>query len=208
MNGIESFGQTQDVEITVLVDNWADLIAKSTETIKRYKEEPLLAEHGFSALVDLKSAGIRILWDAGVTPIALVENARRMKIDLGTVDKIALSHGHFDHYTAMTDVIQQVAQPPRPREWSQKATIDELRAYAGGRRAPLIAHPAALRERWWIYEDGKKEGPYLAPRAEWQAAGADIILCEGPYELGPGCWTTGAVPRRSFEKVGRPCSLA
>ena len=54
MARIDGFGETQDVEITVLVDNRADLLVKSTETVKRFTEEPLLAEHGFAALVDLK----------------------------------------------------------------------------------------------------------------------------------------------------------
>jgi 7,8-dihydropterin-6-yl-methyl-4-(beta-D-ribofuranosyl)aminobenzene 5'-phosphate synthase len=107
----------------------------------------------------------------------------------------------------MTGVIQQVAGPPGPREWSKRTSIDELRTYARGRQVPLIVHPAALRERWWIDKNGKKEGPYIVPRAEWEAAGAAIVPSAGPYELGPGCWTTGAVPRRSFEKVGRPSSL-
>jgi len=208
MNRIEHFGETQDVEITILVDNWADLIARSTETVKRYKEKPLLAEHGFAALIDLKQAGIRILWDAGITPITLLENAGRMEIDLSTVNKIALSHGHWDHYASMTRVIETIAGPPGPQQWKAEATIDELRAYARGHRVPLITHPAALRERWWLSKDGRKAGPYLAPRAEWEAAGADIVTSEGPYELGPGCWTTGAVPRETFEKVGRPPQLA
>ena len=54
----------------------------------------------------------------------------------------------------------------------------------------------------------QKYGPHLAPRAEWEAAGAEIILSEGPYRLGPGCWTTGQVPRRSFEQAGTPPSRA
>jgi 7,8-dihydropterin-6-yl-methyl-4-(beta-D-ribofuranosyl)aminobenzene 5'-phosphate synthase len=69
---------------------------------------------------------------------------------------------------------------------------------------PVIAHPVAFRERWWIDKDGKKHGPRIAPRAEWEAAGAEIVLSAGPYELGPGCWTTGAVPRQSFEQAGTP----
>ncbi len=208
MNRIGHFGETEDIEITILVDNWADLLAESTETVKRYKEKPLLAEHGFAALIDLKQAGIRILWDAGITPTTLVENAARMEIDLSTVDKIALSHGHRDHYAAMTGVIEAVAGPPGPRQWKKEATVDELRAHTRGRRVPLITHPAALRERWWLGKNGKKAGPYLAPRATWEAAGADIVTSEGPYELGPGCWTTGAVPHQSFEKAGRPPQLA
>jgi 7,8-dihydropterin-6-yl-methyl-4-(beta-D-ribofuranosyl)aminobenzene 5'-phosphate synthase len=51
-------------------------------------------------------------------------------------------------------------------------------------------------------------GPHLPPpEAEWKAAGAEIVLSEGPYELAQGCWTTGFVPRTSFEKSGRPTNL-
>jgi 7,8-dihydropterin-6-yl-methyl-4-(beta-D-ribofuranosyl)aminobenzene 5'-phosphate synthase len=202
MGRIEDFGETQDVEITVLVDNRADLLVKSTDTVKRYTEEALLAEHGFAALVDLKDAGVRILWDAGMTKIALAENARRLEIDLSTVDKIALSHGHRDHFEAMTGVLKAIVQPPSAREWGKDVTIEEIRDYAKGQRVPLVAHTAAFRERWSIDKDGKKHGPHVAPRDEWEAAGADIMVTAGPYELGPGCWTTGAVPRQSFEQAG------
>jgi 7,8-dihydropterin-6-yl-methyl-4-(beta-D-ribofuranosyl)aminobenzene 5'-phosphate synthase len=205
---LEDFGQASEVEITVLVDNRADLLVKSTDTVKRFTDTPLLAEHGFAALVDLGSAGVRILWDAGISQIVLLENARRMEIDLAAVDKIALSHGHGDHYAAMTSVIQQIAKKPEPREWPKDAPLEEIRAYVQVRRVPLIAHPAAFRERWGIAKDGKKYGPNLAPRAEWEAAGAEIILSSGPYQLGPGCWTTGAVPRHSFEQAGTPASRA
>jgi 7,8-dihydropterin-6-yl-methyl-4-(beta-D-ribofuranosyl)aminobenzene 5'-phosphate synthase len=209
MSETQDFGNTSHVEITVLVDNRADLMVRSTETVKRFTDKPLLAEHGFAALVELKSAGLTILWDAGVTDIALLENARRMGVDLAAVDKIALSHGHGDHYAAMTDVLKIVAGRPGSREWDKDASGDEIRAWMEEGKIPLIAHPAALRERWGFDEKrGKKYGPRIAPRAEWEAAGADIILSEGPYRLGPGCWTTGAVPRRSFEHAGTPANRA
>jgi 7,8-dihydropterin-6-yl-methyl-4-(beta-D-ribofuranosyl)aminobenzene 5'-phosphate synthase len=208
MSRIKDFGHTQEVEITVLVDNRADFMVKSTDVVKRFTDEPLLAEHGFAALVDLKQAGVGILWDAGISQIALLENVRRMKIDLAAVDKIALSHGHGDHYASMTNVIQQIARRPEPREWPKDASLEEIRDWAQVRKVPLIAHPAAFRERWGIAKDGKKYGPRLVPRAEWEAAGAEIILSSGPYRLGPGCWTTGAVPRRSFERAGTPSSMA
>ena len=208
MNTMETFGETQHVEITVLVDNRADLMVKSTDTVKRYTKEPLLAEHGFAALIDLKDAGVRILWDAGMTRIALVENARRMEIDLTTVDSIALSHGHRDHFAAMADVIEAIAGRPRPRKWDKKVTPEQIRAWLEGYKVPLIVHPAAFRERWGIGKDGSKYGPNIAPRKEWEAAGAEIIFSEGPYELAPGCWTTGTVPRLSFEKAGTHRSMA
>jgi 7,8-dihydropterin-6-yl-methyl-4-(beta-D-ribofuranosyl)aminobenzene 5'-phosphate synthase len=209
MSTIEDFGQTENVKITVLVDNQASLLVRSTEMVKRFTREPLLAEHGFAALVELEDAGLTVLWDAGMTRTALLENARLMDIDLSAVDKIALSHGHGDHYAAMTDVIRAIAAPPGAREWGPEATLDEIRDWVRGRRVPLVAHPVAFRERWGLDEEGgKKYGPHLAPRAEWQAAGAAIALSEGPYQLGPGCWTTGAVPRLSFEQAGTPAHRA
>ncbi len=209
MSKIENFGKTQTVEITVLVDNRADLSPRSTDTVKRYTKEPLLAEHGFSALVDLKDAGIKILWDAGISQVALMENVRRMKIDLATIDKIALSHGHHDHYAAMADVIKEITERPEHQEWGEEVTAEEVERWVQSFRVPMIVHPAVFRERWGIDdEQGKKYGPYLAPRTEWEAAGANIVLSEGPYQLSPGCWTTGAVPRLSFETAGTPAHIA
>ncbi|MFN2285616.1 MAG: MBL fold metallo-hydrolase [Anaerolineae bacterium] len=204
MTIITDFGETANVSITVLVDNRADLIVKSTETVKYFDDEPLLAEHGFSALIDLKDAGIRILWDAGISETALLENMRLMEIDPKGITKIALSHGHGDHTGAMTKVLKAMeVWPPKPRKWEPGATMAEIRRYVQGRRVPLVAHPAAFRELWGIADDGAKYGPVCGPpRAEWEAAGADIVLSEVPYQLGPGCWTTGFVPRESFEALG------
>lgn len=208
MNGMRDFGETENVAITVIVDNRADLMLKSTDAVKRFTEEPLLAEHGFAALVDLRDASARILWDAGVTRIAFTENARRMEIDLTTIDRIALSHGHGDHFAAMTDVVRTIARRPTPREWDRETPVAAIRRWVKGRRVPIIAHPAVFRERWGIEKDGSKYGPAVAPRAEWEAAGALLVLSEEPHQLGPGCWTTGAVPRLSFEEEGTPPEMA
>jgi 7,8-dihydropterin-6-yl-methyl-4-(beta-D-ribofuranosyl)aminobenzene 5'-phosphate synthase len=83
-----------------------------------------------------------------------------------------------------------------------------MRRYAEGRRVPVIAHPAAFRERWHMPAEGKWYGPVLPPpRAEWEALGAEIVLSEEPCQLGPGCWTLGSVPRRSFESSGIPKAM-
>ncbi len=203
-----SFGSTRDAEITVLVENNADLLVKSTDTVKRFHEKPLLAEHGFAALVELKKVPLRILWDAGISTTALLENARLMEIDLSTVDVIALSHGHRDHFGAMTEVLKQIARRPESREWPPDTPMEEMRAWSTPHKVPLIAHPAVFRERWGIAKDGRKFGPHLAPREAWEIAGAEIVPSEGPYQLGSGCWLTGAVPRRSYEEAGTPPSMA
>jgi 7,8-dihydropterin-6-yl-methyl-4-(beta-D-ribofuranosyl)aminobenzene 5'-phosphate synthase len=200
---IKGFGETSDVAITVLVDNRADLLVRSSAAVKYFTDELLLAEHGFAALVDLRAAGTRILWDAGGTRIALMENLRRLEIDPATITAMALSHGHFDHTAAVTEVLRAMDLRPRSKKWEPGAPMDEMRRWAEGRRVPLITHLSAFRERWHLSRDGSRRGPTPPPpRAEWEALGAQVITTEGPYELGPGCWTTGPVPRASFEKSG------
>jgi len=105
MNKSEKFGSVDQASLTVLVDNKADLIVKSSARVKYFTEESLLAEHGFSVLIQLDGQERKMLWDAGVSKIALLENMRRMKLDKTSLTKIALSHGHFDHYEAMTDLL-------------------------------------------------------------------------------------------------------
>ena len=203
MGTIADFGEAVRAAITVLVDNQTDLGVRSTDTVRRYTEGPLLAEHGFSALVDLDDAAVCILWDAGVTPLTLLENMRRMKIDPGTIDRIALSHGHDDHSAARTGLIKAIGLRREPRKWEEGTSLEEMFTWAQGRHVPLVAHPAAFRERWRRMKDGSFWGPESPPpRQEWEAAGAEIVLSEGPYRLGPGCWATGAVPRSSFERTG------
>jgi 7,8-dihydropterin-6-yl-methyl-4-(beta-D-ribofuranosyl)aminobenzene 5'-phosphate synthase len=203
MPSIADFGATRDVAITILVDNRADLLLKSNDTVKYYRDEPLLAEHGFAALIYLREAGVRILWDAGMTAGTMMENMRRLKIDPRSIDKIALSHGHDDHSAGMTAVLQAMALQPQAKDWPATATMEEIGRHSIARRVPLAAHPAAFRERWSIQDDGRKHGPTFGPpRAEWEAVGAEVILSEGPYQLAEGCWTTGMVPRTGWEVAG------
>jgi 7,8-dihydropterin-6-yl-methyl-4-(beta-D-ribofuranosyl)aminobenzene 5'-phosphate synthase len=90
------------------------------------------------------------------------------------------------------------------KEWEEGVTSDEIDQWIDEGKIRLVAHPAAFRERWWVKDDGTKVGPYFPPPARvWETAGAKIILSEEPYPIGDGCWTTGYIPRRSFERSGR-----
>jgi 7,8-dihydropterin-6-yl-methyl-4-(beta-D-ribofuranosyl)aminobenzene 5'-phosphate synthase len=198
-------GFVERVTLTVLVDNKADMIVDSSDTVKYFTDKPLLAEHGFSALIQPGDSEETILWDAGGSDVALIENMRRMKLDSNTITKIALSHGHWDHYAAMTALLDQMQLSPRPQEWPEGVNEAELSAWLEKGRIAIIAHPAAFRERWVKKEDGTLKGPFDPPPLKrWKAAGAAIVHSEKPYELAPGCWTTGRIPRQSFEESGRP----
>jgi 7,8-dihydropterin-6-yl-methyl-4-(beta-D-ribofuranosyl)aminobenzene 5'-phosphate synthase len=193
------------VIMTVLVDNKADLIVDSSDAVQYFTEKPLLAEHGFSALIQPGDSGETILWDAGGSDVALIENMRRMKLDFNTITKIALSHGHWDHYAAMTALLDQMKLSPMPQEWPEGVSEAELSVLLEKSQIPIIAHPAAFRERWAKKEDGTLKGPFDPPPVKrWKASGAEIIHSENPHELAPGCWVTGRIPRQSFEESGRP----
>ncbi|MEO1784720.1 MBL fold metallo-hydrolase [Thermodesulfobium sp. 4217-1] len=72
-------------KITILVDN---IILSSSPA-------NLLAEHGFSALIETEKE--TFLYDTGSSGFALLNNAHRLKKDLSNVDAIILSHNHSDH---------------------------------------------------------------------------------------------------------------
>lgn len=207
MTAQASFGEISNVTVTVLVDNMTDMLLTSTPVVKRYTQEsgePLLAEHGLSLLIDLKNEGIKILWDGGITHVALNENMRRMKIDPSAINKIVLSHGHPDHIIALTDIIKKIAGTPKARNWDKEIQANEITDWIDSQQVPLISHPAAYRERWKVFADGSKYGPMITPKDEWKASGAEIIVSEDPYRLSGGCWTTGQIPRLTFEKSGTP----
>ena len=93
---------------------------------------------------------------------------------------------------------------PKHKEWDHKLTAGEIETWLESHQLPIVAHPAAFRERWWVKDDGAMAGPFLPPpEQEWQAAGAKIVLSRVPHALGTGCCTTGFIPRDSFEKFGR-----
>jgi 7,8-dihydropterin-6-yl-methyl-4-(beta-D-ribofuranosyl)aminobenzene 5'-phosphate synthase len=59
----------------------------------------MLAEHGFSALVSVRR-GERthtLLFDTGVSPGGTADNMERLALDVGDIETVVLSHGHFDH---------------------------------------------------------------------------------------------------------------
>ena len=204
----KNFGHVEELSLTVLVDNKANLIVESSDKIKYFTEKPLLAEHGFSVLIQVHGSKEKILWDAGVSKQTLLENMQRMKLDPDSITQIALSHGHSDHYAGMTTILKEMNLLPAEKEWEDRVFSEQVESFLTQKQIPIIAHPAAFRERWGQKKDGTLVGPFTPPpRKEWEAAGAKIVTSAEPYKLCEGCWTTGFVPRLSFERSGRPTHL-
>ena len=87
----------------------------------------LRAEHGFSALVTVRSGDSSgtLLFDTGASPDGLAVNAERLGIEVGALQGVVLSHGHFDH----------------------AGGFDGLARLRGRSGLPLTLHPAVWTRR-------------------------------------------------------------
>jgi 7,8-dihydropterin-6-yl-methyl-4-(beta-D-ribofuranosyl)aminobenzene 5'-phosphate synthase len=106
------------------------------------------AEHGFSVLVEVRKAGSvrRLLFDTGVTPAGCVENLRRLGRDLGEIEAIVCSHGHFDHTTGLSGLVDRLGRTSlpvviHPEFWAQR------RIAIPGADPFELPPPAATRSR-------------------------------------------------------------
>jgi 7,8-dihydropterin-6-yl-methyl-4-(beta-D-ribofuranosyl)aminobenzene 5'-phosphate synthase len=131
------------VEVTILVDNVMDALLPSTSSVQRaplrwesFEQTPLLAEHGFAALVTVENQGQRtsILYDTGMGRETLVHNMDVLGIDPGVLRAIVLSHGHTDHHGGLSGLLARI----------------------GRRNLPLVLHPDAWRDRKAAFPDGKR----------------------------------------------------
>jgi 7,8-dihydropterin-6-yl-methyl-4-(beta-D-ribofuranosyl)aminobenzene 5'-phosphate synthase len=152
--------------ITILVDNKAN--------------EGLLAEHGFSARIEVD--GQRLLFDTGQGP-ALAANVGRLGVDLSSLDALVLSHGHYDHTGGVPLVLTSAPH------------------------VHVYCHPAAQSRRFAIRNGAARA--IDMPASTMQALAGVLPEClhgvTGPMEIAPGMGLTGPIPRLTdYEDVGGP----
>ena len=145
------------VEVTVLVDNYTDILQLQGSEVARRAMVPatsaLLAEHGLSCLIRVwaDSEEHAVLMDAGISPICLLHNAEALGVDFGQIESVVLSHGHIDHFGGLTAFLEQA-----------------------NKGIPLVLHPSAfLPRRLNIPGLGAVELPLLE-EAALEQAGASI----------------------------------
>jgi 7,8-dihydropterin-6-yl-methyl-4-(beta-D-ribofuranosyl)aminobenzene 5'-phosphate synthase len=144
----------------------------------------LRAEHGFSAVVTVRRGTTitRLLFDTGISPDGMADNADRLGIDLGAVQGVVLSHGHFDHAGGLAGL--------------------------GGRRPlPITVHPLLwTRRRLAVPGAEPTELPTLSRRA-LEAEGFAVIERRQPSLLVDGSvLITGEIDRTTDYERGMPPS--
>jgi 7,8-dihydropterin-6-yl-methyl-4-(beta-D-ribofuranosyl)aminobenzene 5'-phosphate synthase len=139
-------------------------------------------EWGYSALVEVD--GHKIVYDTGASPNVALNNAKLLKLNLGDVDEVILSHNHWDHVGGLMS-LRNGLKDANPKALS--------RAHVGAR----IFEPR-------LNDSGDDQNGLRAIRAEYIAGGGEFITHEKPTELYPGVWFTGPVPRNNPEKNWTP----
>lgn len=185
--------------VSVLVDNTTDMLssrpAHVTSELRVLIEAGMgtlagealcSAHHGLSLLIVAHVDGRErtVLFDAGPDPYAIARNSTRMGVDLGRVEAVVLSHGHFDHAEGLLEA------------------ADLIRARNGGRQVPLHHHPGVFGRRAIRLATGD-----LIPLQDVPAPAAlrdhGYVLVDGdrPEDILDGTLLlSGEVPRHSFER--------
>lgn len=135
-------------------------------------------EHGLSLLLEID--GKKWLFDTGQTNL-VVDNARSLGIDLGEIEGIILSHGHYDHTGGLEAVLAETGE------------VD------------IFAHPGIFRDRFRLEKSGKTT-PIGIPfsRSILEKMGGRFNLKTSGREISPGIYLSGEIPRvTSFEKGDR-----
>ena len=146
-----------------------------------------LGEWGFSALVE--ADGRRILFDTGLHPETVLQNARELGIDLSSVTDVVLSHHHRDHTGGLL-ALRRALSKKSPEAMSR---IHVAPGFFLSRRRP-----------------GSEEefNSAIAARSAMEATGAVFVEHRKPEEIFPGVWLTGPVPRPHPERYwGPPASI-
>ena len=127
-----------------------------------------LGEWGLSILVE--TDGPNILFDTGQS-ISASHNADILGIDLSQIDKIVLSHGHFDHTGGLRQVLRRI-----------------------GKEIEIIAHPDMWQAKYATREGEDRYIGIPFQRQELESLGARFNLTTESVRLTDNIMTTGEVP--------------
>ena len=158
------------LRVTTLSENTAGINESSASLVN------FLAEWGLSILVETDK--MNILVDTGQS-ISTAYNADSLDIDLSRIDRIVLSHGHFDHTGGLRQVLRKM-----------------------NKKVEIIAHPDI-----WAAKYRRSEGNELYigipfQRQELESLGASFNLTTKPVKITDNIMTTGEIPMvTDFEEI-------
>ena len=198
---MHAIAEADRVEVLVIVDNATDNLSLTPEYVEN--EWPRLwrrglrrmsgrclccAAHGLScAITAWRGETARtLLFDTGPDESVFARNVDRLGFDLGRVEGIVLSHGHWDHCGALLRALEMI----------------QLRN--GGRPVPTHMHPDMYRTRAMRAPDGTMRPFADLPSAEQLARyGAEVVHATQPQSLLDDLFfVSGEIPRVTAFETG------
>ncbi len=142
----------------------------------------ITGEHGFAALIE--KDGEKLLMDTG-QGMTIQGNATALGIDLTSINKISLSHGHYDH----TGGLPFVLYPPRNVE--------------------IIAHPDIFDRKYVELDSpGGKQRHFIGIKFTREflesGLGAKFSFKKEYEEISPGIFFSGEVPKLTEFETSDP----
>ncbi len=192
-NSAINIKKTNRMEITILVDNYVDLLLPDQPGVVRPSSakngkilsKTLLAEHGLSLLIDTWDGETRhrTLLDTGYNPGTVIHNMQILDVDPKDIDALVISHGHMDHTGSVNMALEAIGKP-----------------------IPVVCHPDVFRSR---FIEKPKMGlvklPQLASREQMVERGAQLSEERGPILVaGNTVLATGQIPRVTAFEKGMP----
>ena len=184
------------VDVTILVDNFVDILLPSSEKAQRAplvwdwsERDQLIAEHGYALVLSIhKDAGTQtILYDAGLGRHTAIHNLDILGMRANELRAVVLSHGHADHHGGLEGLFQRV----------------------GRRRMPLVLHPDAWRERKVVFPTGTEIRMPPPSRGDLDREGWEVVEERGPsLLLENSVLVTGQVERLTDFEKGFPLQHA
>jgi 7,8-dihydropterin-6-yl-methyl-4-(beta-D-ribofuranosyl)aminobenzene 5'-phosphate synthase len=182
--------------VTVVVDNFYDPLVKSAKVgtvdvvrsglgLGRNLPRQLHSEWGLGLhLQSTRADETRTyLLDYGLSSTAGLANLDFLKLDVAAVDALILSHGHYDHFGGLLPLLARHRKRMRP----------DLTLYVGGEDAFCY--------RYRVPESGDPQSYGVLDRRALKKAKVRVAMAETPMVIGGQAFTTGAIPRTSFETV-------
>jgi 7,8-dihydropterin-6-yl-methyl-4-(beta-D-ribofuranosyl)aminobenzene 5'-phosphate synthase len=185
--------EIEKATIIIITDNYFDALRADSKITKRYRGHPkssiydsnLHAEHGLACYVETVVDGKphALMFDFGVDSQGVGRNIGLLGIDFKTLEALVLSHGHFDHWGAMTTLLK-----------AQNEKVPQ--------GIPLYVGEEAFLERFFQSPNALISLEFLNRENIDSLGSVKIVQIKEPVAIIPGAYSSGRIDRvTEYEKI-------